>query len=368
MNKILLVTFSDNADHQDTLFGLYELLNEKRPGEPVPEVFLLATRAPKVELHQSEHTWLVDCPLRPGITRGTFRMDRIVALARRINRENFDAVYFESLHVWNLALMQLCRKNRAGRRVVMIQCIHEVIPHTGDKEVKGVELMNKAVCQMADHIVLRSRIHVPIFCSRYPKEPARVHALELWRRYPAFTPPAHSGKLLFFGRLNPYKGIENLLEVVRMCPELNFEVMGRADPQTEDIIEELQRQKNVTMTLGYVSDEEMKDAFSDADYLILPYSSASQSGVIIDAYKYSRPVVAYDVGAIHEQVENGVSGWLVPAGENERFADALKNAMALDQRSYDNLCAGAYHFGCEKYAVDGGAARFLDFLQRCVPA
>ena len=368
MEKILLVTFSDNADHQDTLFGLYEKLNEKRPGETVPEVCLLATRTPKVELRRSDHTWLVDCPLRPGITKGTFRMDRIAALARRIKRENFDAIYFESLHVWNLALMQLCRKNKVGKRVIMIQCIHDFIPHEGDKEVGGVELMNKAVCKMADHIVLRSRIHVPVFCNRYPLEPARVHALELWRRYPSFTPPTHSGKLLFFGRLNPYKGIENLLEVVRLCPELEFQVVGKADPQTEDVVEALQKQKNVTMTLGYVSDEEMKEAFSDADYLILPYSSASQSGVIIDAYKYSRPVVAYDVGAIHEQVADGVSGWLVPAGQNQRFADALKHAMALDQGSYDTLCAGAYHYGCEKYAADGGAARFLDLVQSCVPA
>ena len=47
--KILLVTFSDNADHQDTLFGLYEHIKDKY------DTFLLAIKDPKVELEVSDH-------------------------------------------------------------------------------------------------------------------------------------------------------------------------------------------------------------------------------------------------------------------------------------------------------------------------
>lgn len=61
--KILLVTFSDNADHQDTLFGLYEELI----GNQDIDAYLLCIKTPKVPLKTSDHTWLVDCPKRPGI-------------------------------------------------------------------------------------------------------------------------------------------------------------------------------------------------------------------------------------------------------------------------------------------------------------
>ena len=68
MKKILLVTFSDNADHQDTLFGIYEELTRNANWDP----YLVAIREPKVPLQSSKRTWLVDCPKRPGITKKTF--------------------------------------------------------------------------------------------------------------------------------------------------------------------------------------------------------------------------------------------------------------------------------------------------------
>lgn len=65
MKKILLVTFSDNSDHQDSVFGMFEEL-KKRKGY---EAYLLAIKEPKVELQKNNYTWLVDCPERPGITK-----------------------------------------------------------------------------------------------------------------------------------------------------------------------------------------------------------------------------------------------------------------------------------------------------------
>lgn len=75
MKKVLLITFSNNADHQDTMFGMYEELKKDSKWD----VYLLAIKTPKVPLQRSDHTWLVDCPERPGLTKkhGIFRcLDR----------------------------------------------------------------------------------------------------------------------------------------------------------------------------------------------------------------------------------------------------------------------------------------------------
>lgn len=353
MKKLLLVTFSDNADHQDTLFGMYEELRKRSDWD----AYLLCIKTPKVELQKSDHTWLVDCPERPGVTKKTFNLPLLFSIIQRIRKEHFDAIYFESLHAWNLPIMMLAGKAK------IYQVIHEVIPHEGDSQVKMVDLMNKAVVKLADTIVLRNKTYIQDMIDRYGISTDRVKYLELWRRYPAYTPPVHSGRALFFGRINPYKGADNLLEIVRLCPDIQFDVIGRVDPLMQGIVEQLAKEKNVKLNNDYVTNEEMREAFINCDWAIVPYNSASQSGIIIDAYKYSRPVIAFAVGAIPEQVEQNKSGYLVEAGNNEKFADKLKEAAKLSDTEYDKLSKYAYQYGSKKYATSGAVERFVELLE-----
>lgn len=350
--KVLLVSFSDNSDHQDTLFGLYEQL------ESIYDTYLIAISSPKVRLNVSDHTWLVDCPKRPGIEMKTFDIKTLCSLIYKIRKENFDVIYFESLHVWNLAIMMAAKNNTHTYHV-----IHEVVPHEGDRQVKCVNLMNIAICKVADTIVLRNKKYISLMIDNYRIEPNRVKYLELWRRYPNFTKPVHSGKVLFFGRMNPYKGVDNLLEIVRGCPNISFDIVGRVDSQVESTVVELSKEKNVSLNNGYVSDEEMKNAFIGCDWVIVPYNSASQSGVIIDAYKYSRPVIAFNVGAISEQIDEGKSGYLVKAKDNKMFIKKLQEVIQMDQQSYDKMCSQAYRYGSIKYAASGAVKRFRNLIE-----
>lgn len=352
MKKILLVTFSDNADHQDTLFGMYEEL-KKISGL---DTYLLAIKNPKVKLHKSNHTWLVDCPERPGITKKTFNLPLLFSLIHQIRKKHFDVIYFESLHTWNLPIMLLAGKAKS------YQVIHEVIPHEGDSQVKQVDLMNKAVVKLADIVVLRNRTYIHDMIERYGIKADRVKYLELWRRYPAYTEPVYNHKALFFGRINPYKGADNLLKIARLCPDIQFDVVGRVDPQMKNIVDQLAREKNVTLNNVYVTDEEMKAAFVNCDWVIVPYNSASQSGIIIDAYRYSRPVIAFAVGAIPEQVDDGKSGYLVQAGDNEMFAEELKKAVNMDKEKYKDMSRYAYYYGSGKYAAGGAVERFIQLI------
>lgn len=351
--KILLVSFSDNADHQDTIFGLYEALED----EGKQDVYLLAIKTPKVALRRSSHTWLVDCPERPGITKKTFNIFLLSSLIKKIRKEKFDVIYFESLHVWNLPIMMF------SGSACTYQVIHEVIPHEGDKQVKMVDLMNKAVVKLSDNIVLRNKKYIDELVERYGIEKERVHYLELWRRFPKFTEPRYTKRVLFFGRINPYKGVDNLLEIAKLCPEIHFDVIGRVDPQMQGIVDELKKLPNVFLNNNYVSDDEMKEAFINADWVILPYNSASQSGVIIDAYKYSRPVIAFDVGAITEQVEDGISGFLIENKENQLFAKKLKYISTFEVTILKKYSKNAYLFGLGKYGVDPAVNRFFEMIK-----
>lgn len=352
--KILMVTFSDNADHQDTTFGMYEELQKDKECE----TYLLAIQIPKVPLQKSDNTWLVNCPKRPGICKKTFDVFLLSSIIKRIKKEKFDAVYFESLHVWNLPIM-LAVKGRTH----IFHVIHDVIPHKGDKAYRKVDFFNKVLVRLADTIVLRNNKYISYMISHYRAKENQVKYLGLWRRYPAYTQPSYSHRVLFFGRMNPYKGINNLLHIVKACPNIQFDIVGKVDPQVQDIVDLLAKEPNTTMKTGYVSDEEMSKAFVSCDWTIVPYTSASQSGIIIDSYKYSRPVIAFDVGAIGEQIADKQSGFLIQAGDTSAFSACLNKVVHYSKEKYTLFSRRAYEFGSKKYAAAGQVESFKHFIK-----
>ena len=355
MKKVLLVTFSDNADHQDITFGMFESLY--MDNENNCDIWVMGIKNPKVSVMDTPHTYLVDCPRRPGIEKKTFNIKELYRIIRWINAKQFDVIFFETLHVWNLLIMLCCHKN-----TTIFQMIHDLIPHQGDKQAQNVHLMNKAVCKLADFIVLCNQKYISKVTEIYGISPNRIRFVDMWRRFPKYTEPCYSKRVLFFGRMNPYKGVDNLLQIVKQCPDIQFDVVGRVDTQIQDLVDELKIFPNVTMNNGYVTDEEMREAFVKADWVLLPYNSATQSGVIIDGYRYGRPSIAFDVGAISEQIEDGVSGYLVPEADKKAFVDTLKMVITMSKDEYKKRSLAAYEYGVNKYSAVGAIKRFLKVI------
>ena len=81
----------------------------------------------------------------------------LFSIIRWINKQKLDVIFFESLHVWNLAIMLLCHK-----KTRIFQLIHDFIPHEGDKQEKMVKILNTMVCRLADIIVLANRKYLQI--------------------------------------------------------------------------------------------------------------------------------------------------------------------------------------------------------------
>lgn len=355
MKKILLITFSNNADHQDICFGMFESIYLSQKDDC--DIWVMGIKNPKVPVMNSPHTYLVDCPKRPGIEKKTFDVKELHRIIKWVNSQRFDVIFFESLHVWNLAIMMFCHKY-----TVTLQMIHDLIPHKSDKQEKNVHRMNKAVCKLADYIVLCNQKYVSKVTEIYGVSQKRVRFVDMWRRFPKYIEPSFSKRVLFFGRMNPYKGVDNLLEIASYCPDVQFDVVGRVDPQVQNLIDELKKLPNVTINNDYVSNQEMEEAFIKADWIVLPYKSATQSGVVIDGYRYGRPCIAFNVGAIAEQVCDGESGYLIHEGSNMAFADKLKEVVHMSEAEYKRMSQRAYAYGVKRYSADGAIDRFIQLI------
>ena len=58
--------------------------------------------------------------------------------------------------------------------------------------------------------------------------------------------------------------------------------------------------------------------------VVLPYESATQSGIVQMAYGFDKPVIVTDVGGIPEVVDEGKTGYIVPPKDHHALAEAVK--------------------------------------------
>jgi glycosyltransferase involved in cell wall biosynthesis len=95
----------------------------------------------------------------------------------------------------------------------------------------------------------------------------------------------------------------------------------------------LMNQPNLEIINCWIPEDEIGALFARCDLVVLPYSSASQSGVIPIAAAFGIPVIATRTGGMVEQVEDGISGWLVDAGNADDLADAMRAALSQPEES-----------------------------------
>ncbi len=84
----------------------------------------------------------------------------------------------------------------------------------------------------------------------------------------------------------------------------------------------------------FIPNQDVRLYYSAADVVVLPYLSATQSGIVQIAYHFDKPVITTDVGGLPDEVEDGVTGFVVPAGDPEALAKAIASYFLrrLEQR------------------------------------
>jgi glycosyltransferase involved in cell wall biosynthesis len=159
--------------------------------------------------------------------------------------------------------------------------------------------------------------------------------------------------LLFFGLIKEYKGLDTLLKampIIRLAiPQIRLQIAGSVYGDQSIYskqIEDLGLSDIIDTDFRYISAEEVSGYFRAAEVCILPYKSATQSGVTATAYSYDTPVIASNVGGLSEYIEDGVTGLLVPPNDPEALAaavirfydDKLLSPMQEAIRNYKKTC------------------------------
>jgi glycosyltransferase involved in cell wall biosynthesis len=143
--------------------------------------------------------------------------------------------------------------------------------------------------------------------------------------------PAQAPATLMFGQLRLDKGIGDLVEAVRRIPALYLLIGGQDAGGLAAVRELLQvpaLQGRVVIREGFLEMEQAAELFAAADTVALPYQAASQSGVLLLAYGFGRPVIAYPTGGLLEFVSDGQTGWVCQAADVDALAQSLAASVA----------------------------------------
>lgn len=135
--------------------------------------------------------------------------------------------------------------------------------------------------------------------------------------------------ILFFGYIRRYKGLHILLEAMSFLKDnadIHLLAVGECyDDETvyRSKVNELQLHAQVTFHTDYAPNDRVRLYFSAADVVVLPYLSATQSGITQIAYNFNKPVIATDVGGLSEVVRDGVTGYVVPPNDPHALARSI---------------------------------------------
>lgn len=121
--------------------------------------------------------------------------------------------------------------------------------------------------------------------------------------------------LLYFGFVRKYKGLDLLLDAIRILDNKNIylTIVGEfweGEYEYTNYIDSHKLQ-NITIINRYVESSEIEDYFEDCDAVVLPYRSATGSAVIATAYGYHKPVIVTNVGGLPDAVADGKTGIVV---------------------------------------------------------
>ena len=146
--------------------------------------------------------------------------------------------------------------------------------------------------------------------------------------------PAASPVCLFFGLIRPYKGLDKLIyafpEILREIPDAQLLIVGEVyedDSKYTKLIEQCEISEQTTFINEFVPNEEIERYFKAADVLCLPYNSASQSGILMMAYGFQKPVIVTDVGGLKELIVEGKTGSVIPNNNTQNIANSVVDVL-----------------------------------------
>jgi beta-1,4-mannosyltransferase len=269
-----------------------------------------------------------------------------------------------------LLLLVLIRLRLGGR--ALVRTLHNVAPHDPGHPVEGRLL--RLIDRWTTHWIALNE-----FTPRPSGAATTVIPHGHYKDWFAdqATPPSEAGRLLYFGRLRRYKGVEELIAAFRATadPALRLRIVGGPDDgQFGELIGDAVRaDSRISAVLRHATDAETAAEFARAELVVLPYREMHNSGSVLLALSLDRPVIVPGNEVTRALAREVGSAWILGydgAFDSARLTAAIEACRAnppvgspdLSRRNWGDI--GQAHATAFEHAASAARSRRRKGLAR----
>jgi glycosyltransferase involved in cell wall biosynthesis len=246
---------------------------------------------------------------------------------------------------------------RRGLNVFYIA--HDAEPHPGDYALAWQRTTQDLLVRCADRIITLSASVAEQLANRIPASALKTTVIPLETVFPIQRNERHdmpaigeTVRLLFYGRLIPYKGLDLLahaLTPLQDRTDWSLTIAG-SGPLESEIRNVFASWPQVELELGWISDDRTAELFSSHHLLLCPYVEASQSGVVAQALTWALPSLVMPAGALPDQIGGEMAGAVAKAMTADAFRRALEGILDRPE-SLKEFSRGATKLMAKRQAV-----------------
>lgn len=247
-------------------------------------------------------------------------------LKNKIAAEKYDVIHFVGNSPWIIFLNQLIRNTPK------IHTLHEPYPFSALSKYRLLRHKWKInlLISSGSHITVPSAVSYNRFKSHFKINPDKVSIIpfgvfEIYKEYASADIVKKDNVILFYGHISEYKGIEILIKAMEKVsaadPDIKLIIAGggRFDYDTKGL------NGNTTIINKYLSNKEIAALNQTAALVVCPYTSASQSGVVMTSFAFGNPIIASNVGALPEVIEHENTGIIIEPGNPDVLSETILN-------------------------------------------
>jgi alpha-maltose-1-phosphate synthase len=323
------------------------------------ESFLITSKFYEYDEH---NTYKIISMKKPSINKEFFYVAELYNIIKKVKQIKPDIVHFLSDHPWNYFLSLFLKNYK------IIYTLHDPKPHPNEKISIFKEINNSLIFSNKNISLLMhgmSDINYLLHDKKITSDRIKYAKLATEKPSENYSAIREYSTFLFFGRIRPYKGLENFInsfeEVIKYNPGAKAIIAGEGN--MEPYLPLIKNYEHYEILNYEIPENEIEGLFLRSSVVVLPYNSATQSGITSLSYYYSRPVIAHNVGSLSEYVIDGESGYLVkPTQDNQELIKQMIYIIS-DSNKLDELSIESFNFLNNELSVIKMIRDFFDIYK-----
>jgi len=258
------------------------------------------------------------------------------------NLKTFDVVHIQIADIW-LAFWRFL-----FRKVPIVSTVHDPYQHFGLKKFNSLyqDFAQKlCIVQSTRFIVHGSKMQEDL-AKRYGLLMDNISIIphgefSFYKRFKSgvewkLRKNAPYKRVLFFGLIRKNKGLKFLIKSEPLISSIfsNYKICiaGKFPDNSQFYKDFIKNSEKFEIIDEYIPIDQVSTLFEESQIVVLPYITATQSGVLPVAFAFGKPVIATNTGSISEVLEHGKNGLIVPPMNEKLLAKAILELLMDDEK------------------------------------